>query len=126
MCKPGKSADVFDPSSRQAAREIDQHVADRLRMRRLELNITQQMLARAVGLSYQQIQKYETAVNRIGAGRMFCIARALGVRPSYFFAGLGNGETLEDRSIAALRGEGSPPLSPALRKAVFYLIDSLE
>lgn len=126
MCNPVKSADAFDPSSREAAREIDRHVANRLHLRRLELKITQQMLARAVGLSYQQIQKYETAVNRIGAGRMYCIARALGVRPSYFFAGLGNGDSLEDRAIAALRGESSPQLKPTVRRAVFYLIDNLD
>ena len=126
MRSPERSAAAFDPSSRQAAQEIDRHVANRMRLRRQELNITQQMLARAIGLSYQQIQKYETAANRIGAGRLLCIAQALGVRPSYFFAGLANDKGLEDRAIAALRGEGTPALEPALRRAIFYLVDSLE
>lgn len=88
--------------------------------------MTQQMLAEAVGLSYQQIQKYETAVNRIGAGRLFCVAQALGVRQSYFFAGLNTGKTLEENAITALRGESDQPLDPAVRQAVFQLLDSME
>lgn len=121
-----QTADAFDSASRQAAREIDRHVAGRLRKCRLELGITQQMLARAVGLSYQQIQKYETAVNRIGAGRLFCVAKALGVRQSYFFAGLDNDKTLEELAITALRGESALPLEPAVRRAIFRLLDSLD
>lgn len=121
-----QSPHALATASPQAAREIDQHVASRLRQRRLELKITQQVLAQAVGLSYQQIQKYETAVNRIGAGRLFCIAQALGVRQSYFFAGLGNNETLEERAIATLRGEGARPLKPAVQRAIFQLLDSLD
>lgn len=126
MNNPERPADVSDPSSRQVARDIDCHVASRMRVRRKELGITQQMLARAVDLSYQQIQKYETAVNRIGAGRLFCIAQALGVRPSYFFAGINNGRALEDKALAALRGEGPQPLKPAVRRAFFCLLDSLD
>ena len=126
MNNPERPADASDPSSRRAARDIDCHVASRMRVRRKELGITQQMLARAVDLSYQQIQKYETAVNRIGAGRLFCIAQALGVRPSYFFAGINNGRTLEDKALAALRGEGPRPLKPAVRRAFFCLLDSLD
>ncbi len=126
MNNPERPADVSDPSSRQAARDIDCHVASRMRARRKELGITQQMLARAVDLSYQQIQKYETAVNRIGAGRLFCIAQALGVRPSYFFADINNGRTLEDKALTALRGEGPRPLKPAVRRAFFCLLDSLD
>lgn len=67
------------------ARTIDRHVAARLRARRREIGLTQQMLGRRVGLSYQQIQKYERAINRIGAGRLFSLAQALGVEPEYFF-----------------------------------------
>lgn len=106
--------------------DIDRHVANLMRQRRKELGITQQMLARTVDLSYQQIQKYETGVNRIGAGRLFCIAQALGVRTSFFFAGLTNGRSLEDKAIAVLRGESSPPLKPAVRRALLFLLDSLD
>ncbi len=124
MVSPAQSGGGANPAAHQEARDIDRHVARRLRQRRLEQGLTQQELARAVGLSYQQIQKYETAVNRIGAGRLFCIARVLEIRPSYFFAGLNHGQALEDRAIATLRGEGSQPLKPALRKALLNLLDS--
>lgn len=70
------------------SRRIDQHVGERIRLRRTELGLTQEQLAEALGVSYQQIQKYETGANRISAGRMFEIARKLGVGINYFFEGL--------------------------------------
>jgi transcriptional regulator with XRE-family HTH domain len=80
-------------------RRIDQHVGERIRARRAELGLTQEQLAEALHVSYQQVQKYETGANRISAGRIFEIARKLSVEVSYFFDGL----TLE------VRGE-QPPL----------------
>lgn len=70
------------------SRRIDQHVGERIRLRRTELGLTQEQLAEALDVSYQQIQKYETGANRISAGRMFEIARKLGVDVNYFFEGL--------------------------------------
>jgi transcriptional regulator with XRE-family HTH domain len=72
-----------------ATRRIDQHVGERIRARRAELGLTQEQLAQALQVSYQQVQKYETGANRISAGRIFEIARKLGVDISYFFEGLG-------------------------------------
>lgn len=126
MDSPAEAGGKPENSTPRRASEIDLQVASRLRARRQELGVTQQMLAAAVGLSYQQVQKYETAVNRIGAGRLFCLAQALGVRPSYFFAGLSNGQTQEDRAVTALRGEGTPPVKAEVRRAIIYLLDSLE
>ena len=76
-------------------RRIDQHVGERIRARRAELGLTQEQLAQALQVSYQQVQKYETGANRISAGRMFEIARKLGVDISYFFEGLGLDEAGE-------------------------------
>jgi transcriptional regulator with XRE-family HTH domain len=70
-------------------RRIDQHVGERIRARRAELGLTQEQLAQALHVSYQQVQKYETGANRISAGRIFEIARGLGVDVGYFFEGLG-------------------------------------
>jgi transcriptional regulator with XRE-family HTH domain len=70
-------------------RRIDQHVGERIRARRAELGLTQEQLAQALQVSYQQVQKYETGANRISAGKIFEIARKLGVDVSYFFEGLG-------------------------------------
>jgi transcriptional regulator with XRE-family HTH domain len=69
-------------------RRIDRHVGERIRSRRAELGLTQEQLAEALNVSYQQIQKYETGANRISAGRIFELARKLDVDLSYFFEGL--------------------------------------
>ena len=69
-------------------RRIDQHVGERIRSRRAELGLTQEQLAEALDISYQQIQKYETGANRISASRMFEMARKLDVDLGYFFEGL--------------------------------------
>ena len=69
-------------------RRIDQHVGERIRARRTELGLTQEQLAEALNVSYQQVQKYETGANRISAGRIFELARKLRVDVSYFFEGL--------------------------------------
>jgi transcriptional regulator with XRE-family HTH domain len=67
---------------------IDQHVGSRLRYRRLNLGMSQEALAEAVGLRFQQIQKYEKGQNRIGASRLYRLAVALKVPLEYFFEGL--------------------------------------
>jgi transcriptional regulator with XRE-family HTH domain len=69
-------------------RRIDQHVGERIRARRTELGLTQEQLADALNVSYQQVQKYETGANRISAGRIFELARKLRVDVGYFFEGL--------------------------------------
>jgi transcriptional regulator with XRE-family HTH domain len=69
-------------------RHIDQHVGERIRARRAELGLTQEQLAEALNVSYQQVQKYETGANRISAGRIFELARKLRVDVGYFFEGL--------------------------------------
>lgn len=69
----------------QIAKNVDRHVGERVRHRRAEMGLTQSDLAKALGLSYQQMQKYETAANRLSAGKLFEIAQALQVPASYFF-----------------------------------------
>jgi transcriptional regulator with XRE-family HTH domain len=78
-------------------RRIDQHVGERIRLRRAELGLTQEQLAEALEVSYQQIQKYETGANRISASRIFQMARRLDVELGYFFEGL----PVEDRTEQA-------------------------
>ncbi|HEY1301765.1 MAG TPA: helix-turn-helix transcriptional regulator [Stellaceae bacterium] len=74
------------PASR--TQEIDRHVGARVRERRIMLGLTQQQLADLIGVTYQQAHKYERAINRISAGRLFEIAQVLSVPVSYFFDGL--------------------------------------
>ncbi|MEL6112827.1 MAG: helix-turn-helix transcriptional regulator [Pseudomonadota bacterium] len=67
---------------------VDVHVGARVRMRRLMLGLSQDKLAETVGLTFQQIQKYEKGSNRIGASRLFQLAGALNVPVQYFYEDL--------------------------------------
>ena len=71
---------------------VDVHVGQRIRQQRWTLGITQSQLADAVGIKFQQIQKYETGMNRVSASRLWEIARALGVEIGFFFEGLDAGK----------------------------------
>jgi transcriptional regulator with XRE-family HTH domain len=70
---------------------VDRHVAARIRARRLELGMVQEALGEALGVTFQQVQKYEKGTNRISAGRLFEIANLFEVEVSYFFEGLPRG-----------------------------------
>ncbi len=71
--------------NKRAPNPVDVHVGVRLRMRRMMLSISQEKLGEALGVSFQQIQKYERGSNRIGAGRLRDIASELQVPISYFY-----------------------------------------
>jgi transcriptional regulator with XRE-family HTH domain len=71
------------------AHPIDIHVGKRIRMRRLFLGMNQQTLANQLGLTFQQVHKYESGANRISASRLAAIADILGAPISFFFADLG-------------------------------------
>ncbi len=75
---------------------VDVYVGRRIRQRRWINGTTQQQLAGAVGIKFQQIQKYETGMNRVSASRLWDIAHVLGVDVSFFFEGLN-----EDGTVAA-------------------------
>lgn len=64
---------------------IDAFVGSRVRMRRLMIGLSQEKLADGLGITFQQVQKYEKGTNRIGASRLQAIADILGVHPSFFF-----------------------------------------
>ncbi|MER2510701.1 helix-turn-helix domain-containing protein [Amaricoccus sp.] len=72
---------------------VDVHVGRRVRHRRWMVGMTQQQLGDIVGIKFQQIQKYETGMNRISASRLWDIAQALDVSISFFFEGFGADET---------------------------------
>jgi transcriptional regulator with XRE-family HTH domain len=64
---------------------IDKHIGGRIRMRRLELSLTQELVADGLNVSFQQVQKYEKGVNRVGGSRMAALARILDVEISFFY-----------------------------------------
>ena len=68
------------PKRGRSTAAIDDHVGSRIRERRIMLGLTQQQLAEMIGVTYQQAHKYERGINRVSAGRLFEIARALSTR----------------------------------------------
>jgi transcriptional regulator with XRE-family HTH domain len=73
--------------AKKAPNPTDKHVGARVRMRRMMLNMSQEKLGDALGLTFQQVQKYEKGANRIGASRLQQIAHILQVPVSFFFDG---------------------------------------
>jgi transcriptional regulator with XRE-family HTH domain len=73
--------------SRKSGNPIDRHVGTRVRMRRMMLGMSQTKLGDALGVTFQQVQKYEKGTNRIGAGRLQHISSILQVPPTFFFDG---------------------------------------
>jgi len=80
---------------------VDAHVGKRIRHRRWMVGMTQQQLADRVGIKFQQIQKYETGMNRVSASRLWEIADALEVSIAFFFEGLDNAHEAQ----AAIEGD---------------------
>lgn len=88
---------------------IDRHVGLRIRFRRKELGISQEKLAESIGLTFQQVQKYERAANRVSASKLWEVARALQTSVAYFYEGLNidtdlpraAAPTLEDFALTA-------------------------
>ncbi|HQT67459.1 MAG: transcriptional regulator [Rhodospirillales bacterium 20-60-12] len=81
---------------------IDIHVGSRVRLRRTLLGMSQERLGDALGLTFQQVQKYERGVNRVGASRLFDIARVLDVPISFFFDDMPEG--MNETPISGPRG----------------------
>jgi transcriptional regulator with XRE-family HTH domain len=79
---------------------VDVHVGKRVRHRRWMVGMTQQQLGDIVGIKFQQIQKYETGMNRISASRLWDIAQALGVSISFFFEGFDEEEKAAETAVA--------------------------
>ena len=67
--------------------DLDRHIGLRLKMRRILRNLSQDELAQSLGITFQQIQKYERAMNRISAARLYEIAKILSVPLTYFYEG---------------------------------------
>src|SRR6201989_2788334 len=77
-------------AAKKAPNPIDKHVGSRVRMRRMMLSMSQEKLGDALGLTFQQVQKYEKGTNRIGASRLQQISQILQVPVSFFFEGAPN------------------------------------
>ena len=78
---------------------VDRHVGLRIRMRRKELGISQERLAESIGLTFQQVQKYERAANRVSASKLWEMSRALSTNIGYFYEGLGDGPEIRGSNL---------------------------
>lgn len=139
-----KSADKIDTAKKKGrAGSLDEHIGARLRQRRALLGMTQEKLADAVGITFQQVQKYENGANRISAGRLFEFSAILEVPVDYFYDG-----AKETKKVTGLAEPGQSPFegpedimqrketleliriyysiqSPKLRKDLFNLVKSM-
>ena len=126
---------------------VDIHVGARLRIRRSMLGLSQEKLGDAVGLTFQQVQKYERGANRMGASRLFQFCQILGVPITYFFDDMPTGlKTAEQQVVRGLSENINPPpehdplarretlelvrayykiADPRVRKRLFELVKSL-
>ena len=84
---------------------IDAQVGNRVRLRRMLVGMSQERLGELLGLTFQQVQKYEKGVNRIGAGRLFEVSRILGVTIEYFYEGVNS-----QLASGFTEGGSSPPV----------------
>jgi transcriptional regulator with XRE-family HTH domain len=107
----------------KSATPMDALVGSRLRTRRKQLRISQEKLGKEVGVSFQQVQKYENGTNRIGAGRLAEISKVLDVPVAYFFTG-NSANTASDGERADTRAILSEPGANELLQA-FAQIGSL-
>lgn len=87
---------------------VDAHVGARIRQRRWMLGMTQQALADRLGVTFQQVQKYEMGSNRVSASRLWSIARLLGVSVEFFFEGL---RTTAESGTAVPEADALTPLA---------------
>jgi len=106
------------PSEERNARRantVDSHVGARVRLRRMLLGMSQEKLGESLGLTFQQVQKYEKGVNRIGASRLFDLAHVLGVPVQFFY----------DEIDTADHHQAPPLAGFAERPADTYVVDFL-
>ncbi|MBL6082756.1 helix-turn-helix transcriptional regulator [Belnapia sp. T18] len=80
----------------QRAAMADEHIGALIRVRRVMMGLSQQQLAKLIGVTYQQLNKYERGLNRISASRLSDVAQALRVDAAWFFQGLGKESAVED------------------------------
>ena len=88
---------------KKQANPVDVQVGNRVRIRRMLIGMSQEKLGEMLSLTFQQVQKYEKGVNRIGAGRLYDVSRILGVPIDYFYEGI-------NTQPAGAAEDGAPPV----------------
>ena len=104
---------------------VDVHVGGRLRLRRTLMGVSQEKLGDSVGLTFQQVQKYERGSNRIAASRLYEFSHILGVPVSFFFDDMpGELKTHEGRFEAGVRDKDQPDTNPMATRENLELVRS--
>ena len=85
--------------------DIDTHVGKRLRLRRTMMGLSQEAVAKAVGITFQQVQKYEKGANAMNANRLYEFAQFMHVPVAYFFEGLEHALSADSKGFAEDEGE---------------------
>jgi len=125
--------------AKKIANPVDQHVGARIRMQRMVRGLSQTELGKAVGVTFQQVQKYEKGVNRVSASRLQQIANVLKVRPDFFFeetsakavGNSGPGETaiiegfISSRDGIALSKAFINIRDPKIRRSIVALVEQI-
>ncbi|MDA0781160.1 MAG: helix-turn-helix transcriptional regulator [Rickettsiales bacterium] len=110
--------------------DIDKYIGKRLRLSRNSIGMTQQELAEKIGVTFQQLQKYETGLNRVGGSRLYQICKILNVDPNYFFEEIllkkntvdsTCDNNIEDQALLSLIKNFKKISSPELRSVVLDL-----
>ncbi len=100
------------PRSIRGPNPVDVHVGKRVRMRRTLLGMTQTKLGDAIGLTFQQVQKYERGTNRIGSSRLYDLARVLDVPIEYFFDDMPTAVAASSPMLGGGRAKKPPSYEP--------------
>lgn len=121
-----KASDLTNPRSRRGRladgrpNPIDLHIGNRIRQRRTLLGLSQEKLASPLGLTFQQVQKYERGMNRVGGSRLWDLSRVLNVQVNFFYEDMP--PSIEEQSPrflnipAAALSENSPALTDPMQK----------
>ncbi len=109
--------------NQRSANSVDGHVGSRVRLRRLELGLSQEKLAEQLGITFQQVQKYERGTNRIGASRLHQIALVLQAPITYFFEGASESALPRSNEQSPLAQALSDPATVRLVRAFASISD---
>lgn len=113
--EPNAASAPLEERNARRANTVDSHVGARVRLRRMLLGMSQEKLGESLGLTFQQVQKYEKGVNRIGASRLFDLAHVLGVPVQFFY----------DEIDSSDHNQSSPLAGFAERPSDTYVVDFL-
>lgn len=112
------------PERESRSSPIDAHVGSRIRLRRTLLGMSQERLGESLGLTFQQVQKYERGMNRISASRLYQASRTLGVPVSWFFEEMSESAAAASATPAVVAGEqeATDPDRRLLRRETMELV----